>query len=100
MADETAFNWTEIHAATEARDLSARTPPPTVGRIVHYQSYGTPGGEYKPSARAAVVTQVSPAQDDLTVGLCILNPTGQFFNPTVPYSEIPKPGCWNWPPRG
>lgn len=31
---------------------------PTVGRIVHYQSYGTPGGEYLPEPRAAIVTEV------------------------------------------
>lgn len=69
---------------------------PSVGRIVHYQAYGTPGGEYKSVPRAAVVTQVN---DDGTIGLAILNPTGMFFNPTIAYSEEPKPGCWNWPPR-
>jgi len=37
--------------------------------------------------------------EDMTVGLCILNPTGQFFNVAVLYSEEPRPGCWNWPPR-
>jgi len=31
---------------------------PTVGRTVHYQSYGTPGGEYKAEPRAAIITQV------------------------------------------
>jgi hypothetical protein len=71
---------------------------PTVGRIVHYQAYGTPGGEYKSVPRAAVVTQVNGDEMN-SVGLCILNPTGQFFNQSVAYSEEPKPGCWNWPPR-
>jgi hypothetical protein len=77
---------------------------PTVGRIVHYQSYGTPSGEYKPEPRAAVVTQVHPeatgGADTVDVGLCILNPTGQFFNVRVSYADPPKPGHWNWPPRG
>ena len=68
---------------------------PSVGRIVHYQAFGTPGGEYKSLPRAAVITQVN---SDTDVGLCILNPTGQFFNTSVQYSEEPKPGCWNWPP--
>jgi hypothetical protein len=72
---------------------------PTVGRIVHYQSYGTPGGEYKPAPRAAVITTVEDLDDAGTVGLCILNPTGQFFNPSVCYSDTPKPGHRNWPPR-
>ncbi len=70
---------------------------PSVGRIVHYQSYGTPGGEYKPAPRAAIVTDVT--EGSLTVGLCVLNPTGMFFNRDVPFSAEPKPGHWNWPPR-
>lgn len=75
---------------------------PTVGRIVHYQSFGTPGGEYSSQPRAAVITQVGAFDHGFggnAVGLCILNPTGQFFNPSVPFSETPKPGHWNWPPR-
>lgn len=82
---------------------------PTVGRVVHYQSFGTPGGEYKPHPRAAIVTEVEDVVTDRSkpgvivgrtrVALCILNPTGQFFNADVPYSEEPKPGHWNWPPR-
>lgn len=79
---------------------------PTVGRIVHYQSYGTPGGEYLPEPRAAVITEVKTTipvpgdgEQSTRVGLRILNPMGQFFNQNVPFSEVPKPGCWNWPPR-
>jgi len=76
------------------------TTRPTVARVVHYQAYGTPGGEYKSVPRAAIVTQVNDADpSDMTVGLAILNPTGMFFNVAVPYSEEPKPGYWNWPPR-
>jgi hypothetical protein len=71
---------------------------PTIGRIVHYHSYGTPGGEYKPLPRAAVVTEISDT-DETKVGLCVFNPTGLFFNREVPFSETPKPGHWNWPPR-
>lgn len=72
---------------------------PTVGRIVHYQSFGTPGGEYKPEPRAAIVTQVS--ENGETVGLCILNPGGMFFQPATPHAPLDKPwpGHWNWPPR-
>ena len=69
---------------------------PSVGRIVHYQSYGTPGGEYKPLPRAAVITEV---HSDTCVGLCILNPTGMFFTQSVNFSDHPLPGHWNWPPR-
>jgi hypothetical protein len=71
---------------------------PSVGRIVHYVSYGTPGGEYTQECRAAIVTEVPPDADGLqTLGLCVLNPTGQFFNRAVPFDdggETPgKPNC-------
>ena len=79
---------------------------PSVGRVVHYVSYGTPGGEYGKECRAAVVTEVpallSEGPDDgSTVGLCVLNPTGQFFNRAVPYDGAGEPegGTWHWPER-
>lgn len=69
---------------------------PSVGRIVHYVSYGTPGGEYGKQCRAAIITEVS-ATDPNVVGLCVLNPTGQFFNREVVHhdgAEIPgDPNC-------
>ena len=71
---------------------------PSVGRIVHYVSYGTPGGEYPSVCRAAIVTEVlTPSTQD--VSLCVLNPTGQFFNINVPYSEDNEGGTWHWPER-
>lgn len=73
---------------------------PSVGRVVHYHSYGTPGGEFKPLPRAAIVTEVDePENDASAIGVCILNPTGIFFHQHLPYSEEPKPGTWSWPPR-
>lgn len=69
---------------------------PTVGQIVHYQSYGSPNGEHASLPRAAIITEVT---SDTSVGLCVLNPTGQYFNRETPYSDEPKPGHWNWPPR-
>jgi len=72
---------------------------PSVGRIVHYKSYGTPGGEYKPECRAAVVTEV----DGLVVGLAVLNPSGMFFNRSLAASSEgcvnSLSGCWHWPDR-
>jgi hypothetical protein len=82
---------------------------PSIGRIVHYHSYGTPGGEYLPEPRAAIITDVPellPEQPNSgpegyvpAVHLAVLNPTGLFFNQNVHYSEEPKPGHWSWPPR-
>jgi hypothetical protein len=85
---------------------------PSVGRIVHYVSYGTPGGEFLSECRAAIVTDVPPDAGDHPVGLCVLNPTGQFFNLGVPYhggdpehvDATPghptyRGGTWHWPER-
>lgn len=68
---------------------------PSVGRIVHYQAYGTPNGEFKSLPRAAVIVEV---HSSLEVTVCVLNPSGIFFN-RVMYSEHPSPGMWNWPPK-
>jgi hypothetical protein len=86
---------------------------PSVGRVVHYVAYGTPGGEFPAGiCRAAVITetdvlnpvgsgtnQITTDGKMLSVGLCVLNPTGQFFNRGVPYNEEKKPGSWHWPER-
>jgi hypothetical protein len=71
---------------------------PTVGRIVHYVSYGTPGGEYTKECRAAVVTEVTT---DNVIGLAVLNPTGMFFNREITHDDGTKPtgGTWHWPER-
>ena len=68
---------------------------PTVGRIVYYKSYGTPNGEYKPEDRAAIVTDVAP-NDPTIVSLCVLNPTGMFFNEVV--KQGTEGGQWDWMP--
>lgn len=95
---------------------------PSVSRNVHYVSYGTPGGEYRGECRAAVVTQVHGYADKVEaingdgkiisvsydpvdphntamVGLCVLNPMGQFFKTEVRFSEGKEPGTWHWPER-
>ncbi|MGY2747216.1 hypothetical protein [Arthrobacter sp. UYCu723] len=75
---------------------------PSIGRIVHYHSYGTPGGEYLPEPRAAIITAVELVAEEpgtYVASLCVLNPTGMFFNEGVEFSETPAPGHWTWPPR-
>lgn len=66
---------------------------PTIGRIVHYVSYGTPGGEYHRACRAAIVTEVPKHLEEepydgrrndgesgpIIVRLAVLNPDGLFF---------------------
>lgn len=87
-------------------------PKPTVGAVVHYVSYGTPGGEYKSECRAAIITAVHPptgmdlAQADIEhwdyipeiVDLAVLNPTGMFFNQRIVQDEPNhRGGTWHWP---
>lgn len=69
---------------------------PSIGRVVHYVSYGTPGGEYASECRAAIITETDTSD---TVGLCVLNPTGMFFNRTVTRSDEFRGGTWHWPER-
>ena len=73
---------------------------PSVGRVVHYFAYGTPKGEFPAGApRAALITEVDlPGDPWSPVGLCVLNPTGMFFNRHVHRADHPQePGCWDWP---
>lgn len=96
---------------------------PTVGRIVHYVSHGTPGGEFGKECRAAIVTEViqQPQPDFDTpapppvLGLAVVNPTGMFFNQQCVYDGGPAEeeeerrnsagpwdyagGTWHWPER-
>lgn len=78
---------------------------PSVGRIVHYVSYGTPGGEYTSQCRAAIITAVDQEslKDELgrvEVSLAVLNPTGMFFNEQVVLDYADKRGgTWHWPEK-
>ena len=70
---------------------------PTVGRIVHYMRYGTPGGEHPTEVSPAVIVKVLDATTQ-ECQLFVMNPNGLYFNPT-PYSETLKPGHWSWPAK-
>lgn len=78
---------------------------PTIGRIVHYKSYGTPKGEYTPECRAAIITAINRTtlEDPMgrfEVSLTVLNPTGMFFNENVMMDEgVDTGGQWHWPER-
>lgn len=73
------------------------TPKASIGRIVHYQKYGTAGGEHLSEPSPAVITKVLNEETQECM-LFVMNPSGVYFNAT-PYSEKPKPGCWSWPPK-
>jgi len=77
---------------------------PSVGRIVHYVSHGTPpraddSQAYTSQCRAAIITEVG-AEGEWQVGLAVLNPTGMFFNTGV-YADFTENqgGTWHWPER-
>ena len=74
--------------------MSEQTP--TIGRIVHYQAHGSPDGTHQSLPRAAIVTAV---HDHNTVDLCVISPSGFFFNQQCVRSDEPKGGTWRWPPR-
>ena len=68
---------------------------PTVGRMVYYKSYGTPGGEYPSVDRSATITEVIDAEAGI-VSLCVFNPEGLFFNKNVKQGQ--SGGQWDWMP--
>jgi len=87
---------------TQHNQGSGSQQVPSVGRAVHYVAYGTPGGEFPEGVcRAAIITEVEgpgyvPA--DGRAGVCVLNPTGMFFNRFTPHDpEGKQPGTWHFP---
>jgi hypothetical protein len=70
-------------------------PKASIGRIVVYTKYGTPGGEHLPEPSPAIVTKVLN-EETQECQLTVFNPNGIYFNPT-PFSETLKPGHWSWP---
>lgn len=76
---------------------------PTVGRSVHYVSRGSRDGVFPSVCRAAVVTELpllGPDHDmgaELVITLCVLNPSGIFFDSMVPHDQHQGPGTWHWP---
>ena len=77
---------------------------PTVGRMVYYHALGSADGKFPVGeSRAAVITAVNykVAEDGgvpvvESVSLCILNPTGMYFNQSVQQGE--GAGQWDWMP--
>jgi hypothetical protein len=75
---------------------------PSIGRVVHYVAYGTPGGEFPAGAhRAAIITEVldgGPGIGIDSISLCVLNPTGMYFQRRVAFDSTGQtPGTWHWP---
>lgn len=99
---------------------------PRINQAVHYRSYGTPGGEYAPLCRAAIVTEVGawvsygePEEreeggqryrlvpqrwEPEACSLFVANPTGMFLSPAIrrhepPVEPIVRGDGWEGPGR-
>jgi hypothetical protein len=86
---------------------------PSVGRVVHYVSHGTPiradGSQaYTAQCRAAIITAVgavAPEDEHPNTpvippcDLAVFNPEGMFFNRNVPMAFDNAGGTWHWPER-
>lgn len=83
--------------AVDVSPKKEEAPPaqkPSVGRIVHFQ----PPPDVDSEPWAAVVTRVDPTTS--TVALAIFDPNGYTrYREKIYFSEVPKHGHWNWPPR-
>jgi hypothetical protein len=86
---------------------------PSVGRVVHYVSHGTPlradGTQaFAAHCRAAIVTEVElgvpKSLGGERVGLAVLNPTGIFMHSLEAggckyHDGTDVGGTWHWPER-
>lgn len=89
---------------------------PTIGRTVHYVSHGSPVRDdgtqaYRSECRAAIIAGIvdigGPYIDPETleglpqdlVSLCVLNPSGIFFNDAEHDEDEHRGGSWHWPER-
>lgn len=97
------------HVMTQPALDTTRPQIPSVGRVVHYVSHGTPVREdgsqaYTAQCRAAIITEVGDPAGKASggvVSLAVLNPSGQFFNQGVPHAdpEHMAGGTWHFPER-
>ena len=81
-------------------------PQPSVGRVVHYCSHGSPvqpdgTQKYLPECRAAIVTAVEDPAGQAgggIVSLTVFNPEGLHFNHGISHvdAEHRVGGTWHW----
>lgn len=96
------------HNEDQEQQMDTTPDAPKVGNIVHYRSYGTPGGEYPSECRDALVIEVPDTAKTTPYGGCpngtggfweadlaIFTPTGVFFNTRCQSGD--EGGAWHWP---
>lgn len=86
--------------ASEAMSEDKAIQPPSVGRIVHYHAPNG-GGEDDPGPYAGLIVRVHPGGLGLPrlVDLVTFGPLSIYHDLSVPFSPVPAPGHWSWPPR-
>lgn len=106
--DPTALDWAKTNR-TETTMRTEELRPPRLNQAVHYRAFGTPGGEYPPACRAAIITEVGawvangePQEtqegeqryrlvpqrwDPAACTLFVANPSGMFLNGPIPRHE-------------
>jgi hypothetical protein len=90
---------------------------PSVGRIVHYVSHGTPVRDdgtqaFTKECRAAIVVDLQPAMgggllsggeiqeyEAQECALVVFNPTGVFIHDAAQDEDGHAGGTWHWPER-
>lgn len=82
-----------------------RPQVPTIGRVVHYLSYGTPVREdrsqdYPSECRAAMITDVGGEELPgwWVLSLAVFSPDGIFLSRVTTYDPSgTRGGTWHWP---
>lgn len=69
---------------------------PTAGRIVHFVP---PQECTAPATLAHYPAMITQVNKDGTVELATFGPNSLYFQHGISFSEEPKSGCCNWPPR-
>jgi len=75
------------------------SPPPSVGRIVHYHALASDGVSVL--CCAALIISVPVSDTGTTVGLLVFRPDGTQFATGADLNpgNTPNPGSWHWPER-
>ena len=80
-----------------SEETAAKSPTPTVGRIVHYRGPGTANGQFTPKTYPAVITTV---WNDTCVNLFVMTDVGHMNLTSIERSDSPEEASrWSWPPR-
>jgi hypothetical protein len=73
---------------------------PKLNTMVHYRAYGTPGGEFLPECRTAIIVGIpkrTRAASSKGEDLYVITPTGEHHNRCLQDEETKAGGTWHYP---